>query len=197
MAGQGRGGGDGKRQLSAEEAALWAKVAETAEPLEEGDPSPDAPPEPAPSSSAAPRPTTEAYTPIERDRTVTEPELASIGRKEARQIRSGRVEIDARLDLHGLRQREAYGALQSFLANAQANGHRYVLIITGKGGLAPEDEDENFFHERQERGVLKRAVPRWLAEPAFRAWVIGYESAHTRHGGEGALYVRLRRQARR
>jgi DNA-nicking Smr family endonuclease len=60
-----------------------------------------------------------------------------------------------------------------------------VLVITGKGGRADE--------ARSERGVLKRQVPLWLRLPEFRPYVVGFEDAHIGHGGEGALYVRVRR----
>src|SRR5262249_61983822 len=58
-----------------------------------------------------------------------------------------------------------------------------VLVITGKGARAAEGE----------RGILKRPVPQWLGLPEFRAFVIGYEDAQATHGGEGALYIRIRR----
>jgi DNA-nicking Smr family endonuclease len=61
-----------------------------------------------------------------------------------------------------------------------------VLVITGKGKRGEGDE--------RERGVLRRQVPHWLAQPEFRDLVIGFEDAHVAHGGEGALYVRVRRQ---
>jgi DNA-nicking Smr family endonuclease len=44
-----------------------------------------------------------------------------------------------------------------------------------------------------ERGVLRRQVPQWLSQPEFRALVVGFEEAHIGHGGEGALYLRIRR----
>lgn len=116
----------------------------------------------------------------------------TFARREAREIKRGRKEIDARLDLHGLRQQEAYGALKAFLHRSHASGHRYVLIITGKGAPTRDDEPESFFRDR-DRGVLKRLVPQWLGEPAMQALVVGYQTAHHRHGGEGALYVRIRR----
>jgi len=99
---------------------------------------------------------------------------------------AGRISVDASIDLHGMRQREAHGALKAFLARAQAQGHRHVLVITGKGGK--REIDGSF-----ERGVLNREAPRWLSEPEFRAWVVSFTPASKRHGGEGALYVRLRR----
>jgi DNA-nicking Smr family endonuclease len=98
-------------------------------------------------------------------------------------VARGKDEIDGRLDLHGLTQSEAHAALLRFLRTASSRGARLVLVITGKGARAAEGE----------RGVLKRQVPHWLAQPEFRALVIGFEDAHIAHGGEGALYVRVRR----
>jgi DNA-nicking Smr family endonuclease len=72
--------------------------------------------------------------------------------------------------------------LLRFLQAAQRDGAKFVLVITGKGARAQD-----------ERGVLKRQVPLWLKLPEFRAYVVGFEEAHIGHGGEGALYVRLRR----
>ena len=81
-------------------------------------------------------------------------------------------------------------ALLSFLQRAQANGARIVLVVTGKGtGASSLGRDPEF-----ERGVLKRRVPLWLALPEFRPLVVGFEDAHAGHGGQGALYVRLRRE---
>jgi DNA-nicking Smr family endonuclease len=80
-------------------------------------------------------------------------------------------------------QDRAHRALLSFLRRAQADGARVVLVITGKGARGPASEP----------GVLRRAVPQWLALPEFRSLVVGYEIAHVTHGGEGALYVRVRR----
>jgi DNA-nicking Smr family endonuclease len=112
------------------------------------------------------------------------PPLAPLGRRERSQLSRGRKEIDARLDLHGMTQTRAHRALLSFLRHANSGGLRFVLIITGKGRtVGPESE----------RGVLRRQVPEWLSLPEFRALVVGFEEAHIGHGGEGALYVRIRR----
>ncbi len=97
-----------------------------------------------------------------------------------RRLRRGRQRLDAALDLHGLTQGEAHYRLRRFLEDSAARGHRLVLVITGKG-------------RGGETGVLRRLVPYWLAEPALAARVVGFETAHARHGGTGALYVRLRR----
>jgi DNA-nicking Smr family endonuclease len=108
---------------------------------------------------------------------------AGIERREKSRLARGHREIDARLDLHGMTQARANRALLSFLQRAQADGFRYVLIITGKGKVSPEGE----------RGVLRRQVPEWFALAEFRVLVTGYEEAAIGHGGAGALYVRVRR----
>lgn len=115
-------------------------------------------------------------------------------RRQAKKIATGKIEIEGRLDLHGLRESEAHMRLRGFLRQAQAHGKRTVLVITGKG----RDDDDphapfDFGHDRSPRGVLKRNVPRWLAEPDIAPMVVSYTTAHTRHGGEGALYVHLRK----
>ena len=99
-------------------------------------------------------------------------------------VARGKEAIDARLDLHGLTQSEAHAALLHFLRKASAREARLVLVITGKGARG---------EGAGERGVLKRQVPHWLALPEFRSLVIGFEDAGVKHGGAGALYVRLRR----
>lgn len=125
------------------------------------------------------------------------PALARFDRRAASRLRRGVTEIEARLDLHGMRQGEAYSALRGFLLGCHNRGLKWVLVITGKGVGArsfASDEQGRFGHEA---GVLRRNVPRWLAEPDLRAVVASYESAALRHGGEGAIYVHLRgRRAR-
>ncbi len=119
--------------------------------------------------------------------------LSELEPRATRRIAKGRDEIEARVDLHGLRQDEAHRVLRSFALRCHANGLRTVLVITGKGAprdVAPDTPFELF--QNRDRGVLKRNVPRWLAEPDLRSIVAGYTTAHVRHGGEGALYVRLR-----
>lgn len=123
--------------------------------------------------------------------TPTTPPLADFEHRHRRKLARNVEAIDARLDLHGMRQREAHGALRAFLFASAARGHRYVLVITGKGVRAEIERTRDFTQE--ERGVLRRLVPQWLAEPEFRAIVLSYTAASVRHGGEGALYVRLRK----
>ena len=106
---------------------------------------------------------------------------STLARRERQQLARGRAEIGGRIDLHGLTQAEAHDALLRFLRRAQAEGAKFVLVITGKGGPGGD------------RGVLRRQVPLWLALPEMRACVLGFDVAHVGHGGEGALYVRLRK----
>ena len=119
------------------------------------------------------------------------PQQDSFSRREMRQINKGHQAIEARLDLHGLRQAGAHIALRGFIVDARARGFRHILVITGKG--RSNGSDEMMFGE-QEPGVLRRVVPLWLQEPDLRELVAGFSDAPRRHGGEGALYVRLRRQ---
>lgn len=109
------------------------------------------------------------------------PALQPIMRREIKKLARGGETIDARIDLHGMNQSQAHAALQSLLSRCQANGDKFVLVITGKG------------RSSEERGVLRRQVPVWLGLPEFRQLVAGYEIAHAGHGGEGALYVRVRK----
>lgn len=110
--------------------------------------------------------------------------LPAIDRRTVRRLASGQLDIDARLDLHGLTQDEAHRALRAFLGACRSRGDRFTLIITGKGGSASVDHGE--------RGILRRNVPRWLAEPDLAPLVVGTAQAAIRHGGSGALYVRVR-----
>jgi DNA-nicking Smr family endonuclease len=113
------------------------------------------------------------------------PALAPLGRRYRQRVSRGTHEIEDRIDLHGKTQAQAHAALGRFLHRAQKDGARLVLVITGKGLRGSDGE--------RERGVLRRQVPQWLALPEFRALVVGFEDAGAAHGGEGALYVRLRR----
>ena len=108
-----------------------------------------------------------------------------IDRANAERLKRGRHPIAARLDLHGLTQSEAHRALAQFVSHSRAIGRRCVLVITGRG-LTPTGP-----------GVLKAAVPRWLAEPEFRHHILMTAPAQPKDGGAGALYVLLRRSGRR
>lgn len=183
--------------LSEEDAALWERVTRTARPLRK-DHRPHGASARAPQEAAA-SDAAEAPRPIRSDllaggtkrREPRLPPLARMAQREARRLSRGQIAIEARIDLHGLRQREAHQRLKSFLVASQMRGLRHVLVITGKGErdlrhAAP-------FWADGERGVLKRLVPLWLKEPELRPYVVAIAVADPRHGGEGALYVQLRR----
>lgn len=178
--------GDGKRRrvLSSEERVLWTTVIKSIAPLREST-VPDEDEGARTASSVRPTAHTAKLsrnTPVPTEKKL--PPLAPLGRRMKQRVARGKEKIDGRLDLHGLTQSEAHATLLRFLRTASSRGARLVLIITGKGARASEGQ----------RGVLKRQVPQWLGLPEFRALVIGFEDAHVTHGGEGALYVRIRRK---
>ncbi len=171
--------------LTEEDRILWNRVAVTTTPLKrrprpeiveiaDGDgpmaaEEPADAPAPSPASSAPPLAAPGGRAPGRLD--------APTRTKLARE----RLAIDGSVDLHGLTQAEAHALLLRFLHRAHAGGLRHVLVITGKGG-SPGSE-----------GVLRRAVPEWLATAPFRGIVSGHGAAARHHGGAGALYIRLRR----
>ncbi|MEZ5843387.1 MAG: Smr/MutS family protein [Hyphomicrobiaceae bacterium] len=114
-------------------------------------------------------------------------------RKRARKLAAGRIAIDGRIDLHGMRQADAHDALVAFLTRSVARGFRTVLVITGKGGAGADRSPD---HTGATRGVLRRNVPRWLAEPALARVIVSFTEAHIRHGGAGALYIHLKSSGR-
>lgn len=180
-----------RRRLSDDERALWKTVTRSVHPLRDeeiGDAAPEQPPleeearkpeNPAPAKVTPTVPARSAKAP---------PPLAPLDRRMKLRVARGSKAIDLRLDLHGYTQDRAYDALLGFLRTAQANGATLALVITGKGKAG----DGGPF-AGAEKGVLRRQVPQWLRLPAFRPYVVGFEGAHVTHGGEGALYVRIRR----
>ena len=175
--------GSRRRVLSQDERVLWGSVTRSIAPLREG-----ASPEPEAEMAEAVRPAPAKRAPAPEPAKPAPPPLAPLGRRLRMQVARGKQAIDARLDLHGLTQAQAHSALLHFLRTASARGAKLVLVITGKGAKNLGARGDG------ERGVLRRQVPQWLTLPEFRALVIGFEDAHVAHGGEGALYVRLRRQ---
>jgi DNA-nicking Smr family endonuclease len=210
-------GKSGRKEPASDDHEIWWQAAATVEPLKRGKPrvhpaSTNAMPEtPVPAQKPLSKPETRsapkassagstaaaqsAAAPRTKTTPSAPPELATFDRKSIRKIRGGRAEIEARVDLHGLRQDEAHGELRAFLKRCHSRGLRFVLVITGKGKTAgaidgaPPDQG-------RDRGVLKRNVPRWLEEPDVRSIVVSYTTAAIRHGGEGALYVHLRSKDR-
>lgn len=204
------------RVLSGEEAHLWGQIARlitplrgravakpgthatigtqakltpepTPEPAPLPAPVPPSPPKPRPKRSVTPSPPAPAPPVV-----APAPPLApGLERRARLALRRGSLRVEARIDLHGLYQAEAHDALIGFLMRCRAAGHAHVLVVTGKGGSKGGAGYDDAFSER---GVLRRSVPHWLRAPELRMVVLGFEEAARHHGGEGALYVRLRRR---
>lgn len=101
----------------------------------------------------------------------------------------GKLKIEGRIDLHGMRQEEAFKSLSSFIESSYNSGKRMVLVITGKG--AQSVNPEHWMEDA--RGILKRKFPTWMQQTPFRDIVLQYHQARPRDGGEGAFYVYLRK----
>jgi DNA-nicking Smr family endonuclease len=187
------------RRLSPEERRLWEQVAATAAPLHpilpiprDPDPDPSVPP-PAPSQPPAPRLSRPRPEPPQITLDLA-PDLPAgpahprMDRRRFERLRRGRLDPEARLDLHGMTLEAAHAALTGFILSAHARDLRLLLVITGKG-RAPE---AGAFPQRH--GILRHSVPHWLAAPPLAARVLEVAPAHQRHGGGGAYYVYLRRR---
>jgi DNA-nicking Smr family endonuclease len=186
------------RQLTDDDRRLWNTIARSITPLRRR-PQPDqdeivleselkpakAHPLPKPGPHGRDAPGAPGHNSAGKPVAKKPPGLAPLARRERQRLARGGTPIEARIDLHGLTQSEAHAALARFLRRAQDDGVKFALVITGKGA--------RFADHGGDRGVLRRQVPLWLKLPEFRPYVVGFEDAHTAHGGEGALYVRIRR----
>ncbi len=199
-----------RRNLSDDERALWQRVARTARRLRpspdpEADtrrgpvPDPEAPP-PVPRAkptAAPPIPTAaKPRPPISYDLAETPGEAlarmpVAMDRKTHTRMMRGKLEPEARIDLHGMTLAQAHPALISFILGASARGMRLVLVITGKGRTAPDDYAAPM---PRRAGALKHEVPLWLRSGPMRTAVLEIREAHRSHGGTGAYYVYLRRR---
>lgn len=106
-------------------------------------------------------------------------DLKGVDKSVAKKLKSGKFEMEAKLDLHGFTQSLAYEALYGFINNARLAGKRVVLVVTGKGV--------------EGKGVLYNEVPKWLNAEGIRENILAFCSANRQHGGDGALYVVLRK----
>jgi DNA-nicking Smr family endonuclease len=181
------------KRPAAKDARLWALVTATVRPLPgrvrpEAAPAP-APPLPAPplvrsAGTSEPRPSAAPAAVRPKPPPIRSPRPPeAIEPNRLRLIDRGREPLGGVLDLHGLDQDRARAVLTDFVLRAVSRNERTVLVITGKGSMGD--------------GVLRRRTPEWLAEPPLRAVVAGISEAHRARGGEGALYVALRRGPRR
>ncbi len=186
------------RPLSPEERDLWRRVAKAVNPLDAARAKrldEIAPPsiEPRPKPAASPLKTGAADRVARR-----EPERVKTpaDRSTEKKVRRGQLEVEARIDLHGLTSARARRDLLGFLQRAQGNGLRQVLVITGKGAGSRARDQRKFEPWAPDAaplpGVLRRSFVQWMTDPAFAPLVSGYAEAHRRHGGSGAFYVMVR-----
>ena len=183
-----------RRPISDEERALWQMIAKTATPLKrrrKSEPTPASPkPEEKPaakavrqkSKAAAPKAPPPAPRPAARPHELSHGLSVGIDKRQAERFKRGKTPIEGRIDLHGRTQAQAHDDLHDFVARAHAAGKRMVLVITGKGMTAAKS------------GVLRENVPRWLNEPSLRRHALAFDYAEPQHGGDGALYVLLKRK---
>jgi DNA-nicking Smr family endonuclease len=182
-----------RRPISDEERALWQMIAKTATPLKrhrKSEPtSAPAKPEEKPAAKPTrtktkptPPPPASARPPAPRPHELKHGLSVGIDKRQAERFRRGKTPIEGKIDLHGRTQAQAHDDLHAFLSRAHAAGKRMVLVITGKGMTASKS------------GVLRENVPRWLNEPTLRRHVLAFDYAEPQHGGEGALYVLLKRK---
>ncbi len=112
----------------------------------------------------------------------------SIDRNNAEKFIKGQYKIDARLDLHGQTEKQAFLSVEEFIRNSYINNYRCVLIITGKG----IKKNNDVWYEN--KGIIKEALPSWLNHPDIRPFILSIAYAKQADGGSGALYVLLKRQ---
>jgi len=198
------GGKKNSRPAAEDDLRVWQAVAQTVEPLKNRDLAPDrfgakAPP-PGQTAPLPPAPRTKRRLSTQpgspaRPGPPARPGLGGIlpdlshshqpglDNATAKRMRRGQVRVQGRVDLHGMTQVEAHRALDMFLSAAVLAGKRDVLVITGKGIRA----DGSI-------GVLREQVPRWLSAHPNRDLVVAFTYAAAKDGGEGALYVRLKKR---
>jgi DNA-nicking Smr family endonuclease len=181
-----------RRVVTADEVRVWKAVIADAKPLPgripPADPLPDAAsqPEPVPSPPPPPGnpPTRPSAHPPAPPRTghaeLHHGKAPGLDRRSADRLKRGEMEIEADIDLHGLTQDMAHARLLAFIQRAWVAQRRCVLVVTGKGS--------------QGHGILRAQVPRWLNQSPLRERILGFSYAQPRHGGDGALYVLIRRQ---
>lgn len=180
-----------KKTLTEDDRILWGKVARSTRPMpgrmqaiEEFEAELDAREAEKAEQKAPPaKAVAIAETPIESPKKPSG-RHQPLERPVKRKLAKGRLELEARIDLHGLFQSEAHALLHRFILSAHERGLRHVLVITGKGSSMGSD------------GALKRAVPMWFSKPEFRQLISSYETSAQNHGGDGALYVRLSKSAK-
>ena len=186
-----------KRRVTPDELELWRHVAQSvrpirskrrpAQPKEAAPSAPPAKPKAAkPAMPTAPPAKPQPPAAPAKPHALTHGLSHGIDRRQAERFRKGKLAIEGKIDLHGRTQQDAHDDLLAFLRRAHAAGKRTVLVVTGKGMTTSQRKPTGI-------GILRQAVPRWLNEPAFRSLVLAFDYAEPQHGGEGALYVLMKR----
>lgn len=189
-----------RRRLRPDEVELWRKVAETTQRLTPEQRHRDVPmPKPKPvkpihrsierfeiGQSTNGHRSGHRLMPALREQVAAAP--LQMDKKTFGKLKRGKMKPEAKLDLHGKTLDQARPALTRFILDAQANGKRLVLVVTGKG---KHKDDGGPIPTRL--GVLRHNVPQWLAQPPLSQAVLQVSEAHLKHGGGGAYYVYLRR----
>jgi len=170
-----------------DDATVWKRLTDGVKPYR---PDPPAPVRPKVSPPAPRRARTAV--PAARSIPVTSParnpdpvdlragEHAGIDKSTRRRLAQGQLAIESRLDLHGMTAAQAERRLSTFIDSAARLDQRCVLVITGKGV--------------EGNGVLRRLVPQWLKAPPLAPRVLAISAARPADGGDGAIYVLLRRR---
>jgi len=179
------------RAPSEEEVRLFRETLKDAKPLAPRRRKPRIVPPAAPPAKKAPATVLAARPPVPAPTPKTPPRAplaaldhgvaVGIDKRTLERFRKGEMPVDATLDLHGMTQDAAHIALLRFIDRAAATGHRCLLIVTGKG-------------LREGTGVLRKQVPRWLNDTMTRPLLLAIHRARPQHGGDGALYVLLKRK---
>lgn len=189
----------GGRRISPEEAALWRKVADSAERLHRDRKTRDSLPRQTPKKPAHPLAEPHPFTmngakkPAPNDMAPPVAEQVAkapvrMDRKTHAKLKRGKLRPEGKLDLHGMTLERAHPQLVGFILRAQADGKRLVLVVTGKGKHRDDGGPIPVRH-----GVLRHQVPHWLSVPPLSQAVLQVTQAHRSHGGGGAYYVYLRR----
>lgn len=172
-----------KKGKSGEDEALWQHVTASVRPLRK---------KPVTPKAAIPKAAKNAVKPGLKAPIVAPPPLRAprnmplspvpakpFDKGEEQKLRKGPSGFDGRIDLHGMTQGEAYAALHRFIRGAAKSGRRTLLVITGKGRVGG--------------GVLRRQLPMWLEDGELRGLVLAFTPAKQKDGGEGAFYIKLRK----
>jgi DNA-nicking Smr family endonuclease len=104
-----------------------------------------------------------------------------------KRLRLGQAAPDFTIDLHGETLSSAHARLNRSLAAAIRSEARIILLITGR----PAKDNPRL--PPTSRGVIRATVGDWLAASPYASHIAAVRGAHPRHGGAGAMYLILRR----